>query len=270
MAEISLIGDTDGHILASRHEDIGVLTFNRPEKHNAMSTEMWDSLGEAMDLFEGDPSIRVVILKGAGGKSFVSGSDIRQFEDNRSNAATFAQHKEAHDARRRKLFRFSKPRIASIKGWCLGGGLTIALAADLRIAAKGSRLGIPAGRLGIPYGLLETRALLNVVGATHARMLLYTARNIDAQEAARIGLVNAVVEDNALEESTLQLARDIARNAPMAIAASKFVVDQLQKDPEARDLEQVRRQSAACLDSADYAEGRRAFAEKRSPRFTGT
>jgi len=259
----------DGKMLAVKEEGIGFITFNQPDKRNAMSIEMWHGLAEILDDFSADDGVRVAIMTGAGEKAFVSGADISQFEKQRANADALAQYAAATGGGRAKLAAFEKPLIASIRGFCLGGGLAIAMQADLRVAARGAEFGIPAAKLGIAYGFEGLRTLVQLVGPAHARMILYTGRRITADEAARIGLINQVVDDDALADTVLELARTIAGNAPLSIAASKLCIDSVLQDPADRDLEAIARAGRACLDSADYREGRTAFMEKRKPRFIG-
>jgi enoyl-CoA hydratase/carnithine racemase len=259
----------DGKMLAAKEDGIGFITFNQPEKRNAMSVEMWQGLAEILDDFAADERVRVVIMQGAGGKAFVSGADISQFEKRRANADAQAAYAAVTAGGRAKLAGFAKPLIASIQGFCLGGGLAIAMEADLRIASRGSEFGIPAARLGIAYTLDGLRTLVQLVGPAHARMILYTARRIKADEAARIGLINQAVAEEELADTVLDIARTIAENAPLSVAANKLCIDTILQDPGDRDLEALARAARTCLDSADYREGRTAFMEKRKPQFTG-
>ena len=258
-----------GKMLAAVDGGVGLVTFNQPEKRNAMSLEMWQGLEAILDGFAADDAVRVVVLTGAGGKAFVSGADISQFEKNRANADAQAEYDRLTSAGRTKLATFAKPTIAMIRGFCLGGGLAIAMQTDLRIAAEGSQFGIPAARLSIAYAFDGLRKLVQLVGPAHARMILYTGSRIDAREAERIGLINQAVADSALEETVMGIARTIAENAPLSIFASKLTIGEVMKDPADRNMEAVRIASAACFDSADYKEGRTAFMEKRAPRFVG-
>jgi len=259
----------DGKMLAEKTDGVGVITFNQPEKRNAMSVEMWQGLAEILDDFGADDAVRVVVMTGAGDKAFVSGADISQFEKRRANADAQAEYAALTSGGRAKLATFSKPLIARIRGYCLGGGLAIAMQADLRIASENSEFGIPAARLGIAYAFDSVRTLVSLVGPAHARMILYTGRRIDAAEAARIGLINQVVPDGELSDVVSDIAHTIARNAPLSIAASKLCIGMILRDPDDRDLEAIEQIGRVCLDSADYREGRTAFMEKRKPRFTG-
>jgi enoyl-CoA hydratase/carnithine racemase len=259
----------DGKMLADVEDGVGLITFNQPEKRNAMSVSMWEGMGQILDAFAADDAVRVVVLTGAGAKAFVSGADISQFEKERSNADAQVEYDRLTSAGREKLATFAKPVIARIRGFCLGGGLGIAMQADIRIAAVDSEFGIPAARLGIAYGSDMVRKLVSLVGPAHARTLLYTGSRIDATEAKRIGLVNDVVPDQDLSDVVVEIARTIADNAPLSIRAAKLAINEAAKMDRERDMDAVQAAIAACFDSADYREGRRAFMEKRTPKFTG-
>jgi len=258
-----------GKMLAAKDDGVALITFNQPEKRNAMSLEMWQGLGEILDEFAEDSSVRVVILTGAGNKAFVSGADISQFEKNRANADAQREYERLSGVGRAKYAAFSKPIIARIRGFCLGGGLAIAMQADMRIAAADSQFGIPAAKLSIAYAPDSVKKLIDLVGPAHARMILYTARRIDAAEAERIGLVNKMLPDEELNEYVLDLARTIADNAPLSVAASKLTINQMLKDESQRDMAAITRMMQTCFDSSDYKEGRTAFMEKRAPIWQG-
>jgi enoyl-CoA hydratase/carnithine racemase len=258
-----------GKMLAARRESVGVVTFNQPSKHNAISVDMWGGLGEILDEFAADETVRVVVLTGAGGRAFVSGADISQFEQQRNNADAQRAYDQQTSKGREKLSRFPKPTIAMIRGYCLGGGLAIAMQTDLRIATHESQFGIPAARLGIAYGFEGLRNLVSLVGPANARMIMYTGERFGADEALRIGLINRVVPSDELENHVFALAQTIASNAPLSVAASRLTINQLLLDPQERDFDAVQRASVAAFDSEDYREGRAAFLEKRKPQFTG-
>src|SRR6201995_1010049 len=196
-----------GKMLAAKDDGVGLITFNQPEKRNAMSLEMWTGFGEILDEFAEDSAVRLVILTGAGNKAFVSGADISQFEKNRSNADAQQEYERQAGVGRAKYGAVPKTGVARIRGFCLGGGLAIAMQADLRIAAVDSQFGIPAARLSIAYAPDSVKLLIDLVGPAHARMILYTARRIDAVEAQRIGLINRMVPDEELNDQVLDLAR---------------------------------------------------------------
>lgn len=258
-----------GKILQSITDGVGVITFNNPEKRNAMSLDMWQGLGLALVELRDDPEVRVVILVGAGDKAFVSGADISQFEKTRHNAAASEEYAKRSAAERALLADYPKPTIACIRGFCLGGGMQVAMLADIRIAAENSQFGIPAAKLGIAYGFDGLRNLVSLVGPSWARLLMYTGMRIDSAEAVRIGLVDRVVPDTELWDATMDIARTISGNAPLAIQAAKITIAQVLKDPDKRDMDAVKRIGLACMDSEDFREGRRAFMEKRKPQFKG-
>ncbi len=259
----------DGKILQSVTDGVGVITFNNPEKRNAMSLDMWQGLGHALVELRDDPEVRVVVLVGAGDKAFVSGADISQFEKTRHNAAASEEYSKRSAAERALLADYPKPIIACIRGFCLGGGMQVAMLADIRIAAENSQFGIPAARLGIAYGYDGLKNLVSLVGPSWARLLMYTGMRIDSTEAVRIGLVDRVVPDPELWSATMDIARTISGNAPLAIQAAKITIAQVLKDPDKRDTDAIKAIGLACMDSEDFREGRRAFMEKRKPQFKG-
>src|ERR1700745_898496 len=201
-----------GKTLQSAADGVGIITFNNPEKRNAMSLDMWEGLGHALTELRDDPDVRVVILAGAGDKAFVSGADISQFEKTRHNAAASEEYSRKSDAQRALLGTSPKPTISCIRGFCLGGGMQVAMLTDMRIAAVDSQFGIPAAKLGIAYGYDGLRNLVSLVGASWARLLMYTAMRIDSAEALRIGLVDRMVPDTELWGATMEIARTISGN----------------------------------------------------------
>jgi enoyl-CoA hydratase/carnithine racemase len=259
----------DGKILQKIDDGVGVITFNNPEKRNAMSLEMWEGFGNALVELRDNPDVRAVILTGAGDKAFVSGADISQFEKTRHNAEASEEYSRKSAAQRALLADYPKPVIACIRGFCLGGGMQVAMAADMRIASENSQYGIPAAKLGIAYGYDGLKNLVSLVGPSWARLIMYTGMRIDSAEAVRIGLVDRVVPDGDLWNATMEIARTISGNAPLAIKAAKITVAQILKDPAERDMDAVKAIGTACMDSEDFREGRTAFMEKRKPRFKG-
>jgi enoyl-CoA hydratase len=259
----------DGKILKCVTEGVGVITFNNPDKRNAMSLDMWEGFGHALIELRDDGDIRVVILTGAGEKAFVSGADISQFEKTRHNAQASEEYSKKSAAQRALLADFPKPIIACIRGFCLGGGMQVAMAADIRIASENSQFGIPAAKLGIAYGYDGLKHLVSLVGPSWARLLMYTGMRIDSAEALRIGLVDRVVPDAELWNATAEIARTISGNAPLAIKAAKITIAQVLKDESHRDMDAIKAIGAACMDSEDFREGRQAFMEKRKPQFKG-
>src|SRR5256714_14723574 len=259
----------DGKILQSVSEGVGVISFNNPAKRNAMSLDMWEGLGHALVELRDDPDVRVVIMVGAGNKAFVSGADISQFEQTRHNAEASEQYSKRSAAQRALLADYPKPTIACIKGFCLGGGMQVAMLADIRIAAENSQFGIPAAKLGIAYGYDGLKHLVSLVGPSWARLLMYTGMRIDSTEALRIGLVERAIPDDQLWGETMAIAATISQNAPLAIKAAKITIAEVLKDESARDMDAIKRIGMACMDSEDFREGRTAFMEKRKPQFKG-
>jgi enoyl-CoA hydratase len=259
----------DGKIVQSITDGVGVITFNNPAKRNAMSLDMWEGLGSALIELRDNDDVRVVIMVGAGDKAFVSGADISQFEKVRHNAAASEEYSKKSEAQRALLANYPKPIIACIRGFCLGGGMQVAMAADIRIASDNSQFGIPAAKLGIAYGYDGLRHLVSLVGPSWARLIMYTGMKIDSAEALRIGLVDRVSPDAELWDATMEIARTISGNAPLAIKAAKITIAQVLKDPDKRDMAAIKQVGTDCMDSADFREGRQAFMEKRKPKFTG-
>jgi enoyl-CoA hydratase/carnithine racemase len=259
----------DGKILAQVKDGVGTVVFNQPEKRNAMSIAMWDGMAEALDAFAADPAVRCVVLEGAGGKAFVSGADISQFEQNRSDAEAQRHYNAKTSVGRKKLAEFPKPVIAKIQGFCMGGGLGIAMSCDMRIAGTGSEFGIPAARLGIAYGFDMVKNLVSLVGPAQAHFILMTGGRIAAEEAERLGLINKLYPAESLDAEVAKITGTIAVNAPLSLLANKRTVRAVLADPAERDMEAIAKAADACFDSADYREGRRAFMEKRKPVFTG-
>ncbi|WP_298932839.1 enoyl-CoA hydratase [uncultured Ramlibacter sp.] len=256
-------------ILARVEDGVGWLTFNHPERRNAVSLEMWQGLADAMAAFESDTDVRVVVMHGAGGKSFAAGADISEFDKHRANAQQKDEYARIAYAGQKGLVTLSKPLVAMVHGFCIGGGLAIALNADIRFASPGSQFGIPAARLGLGYEYAGLATLARLVGPSTARDMLFSARFLDAPEALRCGLINFVVEEAQLEEQVRAYAARIAANAPLTVHAAKAalrVFERYSQNPAAEEIETLVNR---CFDSADYREGRTAFIEKRTPHFVG-
>lgn len=268
MNEVSAISLPTEKMLARVDGPIGWITFNNPSRRNAVSLEMWEAIPTILDRFESDPQVRVVVLHGVGEAAFVSGADISQFEKARSSADGNAHYDAISDLANRRLSECSKPTIAMIHGWCIGGGVGIAVCCDLRIAADNAKFGIPAARLGVGYGQKGVRKLMDLVGPSFTKEIFFTARHFSADEAREMGLVNRVLPAAELEAYVRGYCATIADNAPLTIHALKLTVGELLKGPEG-DLALSDRLVRACFESQDYIEGRRAFMEKRRPVFRG-
>jgi len=231
---------------------------------------MWEAMPKVLADFGADDAIRAVVLTGAGDKAFVSGADISQFEKERSNADAVQRYEELAEGAAAKLQNCDKPVIAMIRGYCIGGGLGIAMCCDLRIATEQSTFAVPAAKLGLGYGHVGVKRLLDVVGPSFTKEIFYTARQFNADEAKTMGLINRVVPDAELEGYVKKYAETIAGNAPLTIKALKHVVGELVKDESKRDVNGMEAVVGACFKSKDYTEGRTAFMEKRKPVFTGS
>lgn len=256
-------------ILTEQHGDIARIIFNQPEKRNAVSLEMWQAVEAAVTRFQADASVRILILSGAGGKAFVSGADISKFESERASEEAVAHYNATTKRVYDMVEAFPKPTIAQIDGFCIGGGMALALCCDLRICGAGANFAVPAAKLGLGYGYYGIKRLVDVVGPSFAKEIFYTARRFDAEEARMMGLVNRVVPDDQVAQVAEETARMIAENAPMTVGSVKFIVGQTVAPESARDLAGCEARVKACFDSQDYIEGRRAFMEKRKPNFIG-
>ena len=261
---------TDSQILSKKNGAVGHLIFNNPEKHNAFSLEMSMAAAYVMDDFLADKAIRVIVLSGAGSKAFVSGGDISKFEKQRATKEDVANYTKKGERFRHLLRGSAKPTIAMIRGYCLGGGMAIALNCDIRICTEESSFGIPAAKLGIGYAAERLGQLIELVGPAAAKDILFTGRRVPAPEALRLGIVNYMLASNELEAFVENYANTIAANAPLSILASKRVIEEYVKDADKRDNALTDKVVADCFASQDYVEGRRAFMEKRKPNFTGS
>jgi enoyl-CoA hydratase/carnithine racemase len=256
-------------ILSKKNGPIGLITVNNPEKRNAFSLDMSIAAADVMEDFLADPAIRVIVLTGTGDKAFVSGGDISKFEKARATKEDVENYNKTGDRFRKLLRGSAKPTIAMIRGYCLGGGMAIALNCDIRICTEDAQFGIPAAKLGIGYAADRLGQLVDLVGPSAAKDLLFTGRRCNAQEALRLGIVSYVLPSAELQPFVESYANTIANNAPLSILASKRVIDEYVKDADKRDNALTDRVVADCFASQDYVEGRRAFMEKRKPAFTG-
>jgi enoyl-CoA hydratase/carnithine racemase len=256
-------------MIAEKDGAIGWMTFNNPARHNAVSMDMWQAVPEILAEFERDPNIHVIVLSGAGGKAFVSGADISEFGEKRSSPEQIAKYNATSGKANEVIINCSKPTIAMIEGYCIGGGLGVALCCDLRLAADNSRFAVPAAKLGLGYAYGGIKRLADVVGPSFAKEIFFTARQFDATEALQMGLINRMRPVAELRNYVTDYARIIGGNAPLTVASAKLSVNEAYKDPDKRDLKAAQRAVDACFSSKDYIEGRTAFMEKRKPVFSG-
>jgi enoyl-CoA hydratase/carnithine racemase len=245
------------------------IEFNNPARHNALSVDMWEAVPVLLAQAEKDSRVRLVVFKGAGEKAFVSGADISQFEDMRAAQEAVTRYEAMAEAALMGIYNFSKPTLACIKGYCIGGGINVAISCDMRIAASDAVFSVPAGRLGLGYRYSAMKNLVDLLGPGAAKDLFFTARRIDAAEAHRLGLVSRVAAVDALPDLLAEYTRALADNAPLTIQAAKFITREILKTSPDADLVHCQQLIRSCFDSADYAEGRKAFMEKRKPVFRG-
>ena len=257
-------------ILARKDGNVGYLIFNNPERHNAVSMEMWDATRRILEEFATDENVRVVVVTGAGKKAFVSGADISKFGDERATLDAVAKYNELTEIAYAGIHDFPKPTIAMIRGYCIGGGVGIAVSCDMRICADNARFAVPAAKLGLGYDYPGLKRLIDVVGASFAKEIFFTARQFDAEEARLMGLANRVVPDVELDAYVKNYAEMIAANAPLTVGSVKFIAGEALKDEGKRDIARMAESVERCFASNDYVEGRTAFMEKRKPVFRGS
>ena len=257
-------------MLSRKEGGVGYLIFNNPERRNAVSLEMWEAASGYLEDFRNDKAIRVVVVTGAGGKAFISGADISKFEKERSTQEGVDRYNAAVDQANNAFYNFPKPTIAMVRGYCIGGGVGLALCCDMRICTEDSKFAVPAAKLGLGYRYDGLKKLVDLVGPSFAKEIFFTARQFTAAEAQMMGLVNRVVPDGELETYVKNYAEMIAGNAPLTVDSVKFIVAQAVLDESKRDLKKCDEMVQACFASKDYTEGRKAFMEKRKPQFTGS
>jgi len=256
-------------LIVAKQDGVGRITFDNQARRNALTYEMWQGLPVVLDDFAADDDVRVIVLAGAGGKAFSAGADISEFAKNRSSEDAVEIYNLAVAEATNALVGAKKPMIAEIEGFCIGGGLGVAVCCDLRIAADDSRFAIPAAKLGLGYKLNGLQHLVDLIGPSASMEILFTARQFDAAEALGMGLVNRVLPGPEVQSFVDEYAQTIAANAPLTVLAAKTVVREAIKDADKRDLDLCQKVVDDCFNSEDYEEGRKAFMEKRKPQFKG-
>jgi enoyl-CoA hydratase len=245
------------------------IRFNNPARHNALSVDMWEAVPPLLDVASHDDRVRLVVFSGAGEKSFVSGADITQFEDQRAAKEAVDRYEKMAEECLQSIANFAKPTLACIQGYCIGGGVNVAISCDIRIASSNSVFSIPAARLGLGYRYSAMKNLVDLIGPGNAKDLFFSARKIDASEARFLGLISRVCEPADLPALLKEYNDALAENAPITIAAAKAITAEILKPSPELDMAKCQTLIRGCFESADYAEGRKAFMEKRKPVFIG-
>ena len=256
-------------IRVEEKDAIATVIFNRPHMRNAISLAMWREIARVTEGLGKEPGVRAVVYRGAGPKAFASGADISEFKEVRKDVATAQAYNKETEAAYLAIRQCPKPTVAMIFGFCMGGGVAIAMACDLRFAAEGAKFGIPAARLGIVYGLSGIRQLVGLVGPAYAKDILFSARTFDAREALAIGFINRLLPASELEAYTYDYLKTVATNAPLSVRGAKVIVEAILEDGGVSQEERIRQLALEAFESYDYQEGTRAFLEKRPPRFEG-
>jgi len=258
-----------GELITRKENAVGWVIFSNPTKYNAVSNDMWMALPKAITAFDADPEVRLIVITGAGEKAFISGADISQFEKARGSAEAQAIYNQAVVEAYEAPVRCSKPVLAKIRGICMGGGLGLAAACDVRFASADAVFRMPAGRLGLGYNYTGIKRFSQIIGAANTADIFFSARKFDAADALAMGFVSRVLPVADFDREFAAYCELVAENAPLTLAAAKYSILQTGLDPAARNLEQAARMIEICFDSDDYREGRRAFMEKRKPKFQG-
>lgn len=260
---------TSGLVGAEKKGPIGWLIWDNPSKVNALSPGMYPDALSVIEDFEADPAIKVVVMRGSGRKAFISGADISSFEKTRSDPESAARTREAPDKLKKAMLTMEKPLIAMIYGYCLGGGMGMALNADLRFASPDAQFSVPAALRGVAYAPDGLKQLVDVVGPSVAKDIMFSARRLPAEEALRVGLINRIVEADQLEADTIAYAETLARNAPLSIRASKYFINQVLLEKADQNTARMEAMQREAEKSDDFKEATRSFMEKRRPVFVG-
>jgi enoyl-CoA hydratase/carnithine racemase len=256
-------------LIVEKKGTVGWIVFNQPAKKNAINDAMWRGIPEAMARYDADREVRCVAFRGAGTEAFASGADISEFAKIRAERAAVSQYDGLLDRVLHSIQGSPKPSVAMIHGFCMGGGLEVALACDLRYCGRSAQFGIPAAKLGLAYSVEGHKRLLETVGHARAREIMFLGRRYPADEAFAMGLVHRILPDEELEKFTTEVIDTLVQNAPLSIANSKTQIEEYVKASGEPDHARMQAAIERCAKSADYEEGRRAFMEKRKPRFSG-
>lgn len=256
-------------ILVERDGGIATVVFNRPKMRNAVSLAMWGEIADVTEALAKDDAVRAIVYRGAGRDAFASGADISEFTENRKDTQTALAYNKKTESAYLAIRLCPKPTVAMIFGYCMGGAMALAMACDLRFAADGSKYGIPAARLSIIYGLDPVHQLVDLVGPSYAKDILYSARTLEDAEAFRIGFIQRLVPPHELEAYTYDYLRTLAANAPLSIRGTKAQIQAIFEGVGEAHKKKLFEMGIETFNSRDYAEGTRAFLEKRKPNFTG-
>ena len=257
------------HILVQHDGPIATVAFNRPKMRNAINLAMWGELAAVTEGLAKDDSVRGIVYRGAGTEAFASGADISEFEENRKDLETATAYSRQTEAAYTAIRRCPKPTVAMVFGFCMGGAMAIAMACDLRFAARGSKFGIPAARLSIIYGLEPVHQLVDLVGPAYAKDILYSARTVEDREALAMGFIQRLVPAADLERYTYEYLRKVCDNAPLSVRGAKVTIESYLHGLTDERRKKLKELSVEATESEDYKEGTRAFLEKRAPRFQG-
>jgi len=259
----------EGKLLVEKRGPVGWIVFDQPARRNAINGAMWRGIAPAMARFDADPEVRCVAFRGAGTEAFSAGADISEFEGKRASEESVGQYDDLLDQVLHSIQGSPKPSVAMIHGYCFGGGVEVALACDLRYCAAAAQFAIPAAKLGLAYNVEGHKRLLETVGHARAREIMFLGRRYPAGEALAMGLVHRILPDAELESFVGQVLADLSENAPLSILNTKTILEEYVKSSGAPDAARMRAAMERCARSEDYREGRRAFMEKRKPRFKG-
>ncbi len=260
---------SEGKLLIEKRGAVGWIVFDQPARKNAINGAMWRGIPPAMERFDADPEVRCVAFRGAGTEAFAAGADISEFEKNRAQRSAVSEYDGLLDKVLHAIQDSRKPSVAMIYGFCLGGGVEVALACDLRYCGRSAQFAIPAAKLGLAYNVEGHKRLIETVGHARAREIMFLGRRYSADEAFDMGLVHQVMDDSALEGTVEKILKTLCENAPLAIANSKTIIEEYVKAEGSPDAARMRAAIERCAKSADYEEGRKAFMEKRKPQFKG-